>query len=551
IANAGFFNVSENRDPDVFMFTSNQGYLQSLGEFAFLPRLSQWNSQPGSRISTILKNAPGASPGAAHAATPQAILNNACAWRTYPVDHEFYEDCASVGIGRSSVLTVNPFSDNGHILLSAFANTPCDYWTTGRIVAGARNEELADGLAAIVDKMGDKNQTSGDRIDAGDSQKHMFCEYSYESSSRMTAAELDSIIRYVTSFTHTGDGVGSWEETYDNLFGVQMAVLNPNDDNAAKDFMGQTLNSCPLFSVDRKFLYAYWYDSMVANQNNLLLFARGEYSMPVTDIGEYAFCGCALITSVPIPNSVTNIAANAFWDCNKLTSIIFNGNAPTASTLAFSGVAPDCTAYIKKNSTGWGVDIPGMWKGLNVRYVPSEDEILEAVVAANERGTGYVTVVGDLPYVDVASGVTLKVLAPEQSAAALAEKLTAVPHEAGQSAALFKVEASTAADGVVSLTVGLDEYAVDPDAAAAEIVGAENMAVFSTAGDGEPVPVNLSSAKPGLYYGIAAANDIAGLAEAAETVPLVRAGPEGVTVPVTKPIGGAAFFKVVVSDRAR
>ena len=30
------------RDPDIFMFTSNQGYLQSLGEFAFLPWLSEW-----------------------------------------------------------------------------------------------------------------------------------------------------------------------------------------------------------------------------------------------------------------------------------------------------------------------------------------------------------------------------------------------------------------------------------------------------------------------------------------------------------------------------
>ena len=38
---------------------------------------------------------------------------------------------------------------------------------------------------------------------------------------------------------------------------------------------------------------------------------------------------------------------------------------------------------------------------------------------------------------------------------------------------------------------------------------------------------------------------------AAANAPLVRAGAEGVTVPVAKPVGGSAFFKVIVSDRAR
>ena len=102
-----------------------------------------------------------------------------------------------------------------------------------------------------------------------------------------------------------------------------------------------------------------------------------------------------------------------------------------------------------------------------------------------------------------------------------------------------------------ALSVVLDAETVDPDATAAEIVEAESVAAFGAAADGASVSVPLASAKPGLYYGIAAASDLAGLAEAAANTPLVQAGDAGVTVPVAKPAGSAAFFKVVVSDRAR
>ena len=105
--------------------------------------------------------------------------------------------------------------------------------------------------------------------------------------------------------------------------------------------------------------------------------------------------------------------------------------------------------------------------------------------------------------------------------------------------------------GGVSFAVVLDEEAVDPDATAAEIINAEAIAAFGAAANGETVSVNLPSAKQGLYYGIAVAGDLAGLAGASANVPFVRAGEDGVTIPVAKPIGDVAFFKVVVSDRAR
>ena len=222
IAQAGYFDVAANRDPDIFMFTSNQGYLQSLGEFAFLPRLSQWNNTLGSPVSSLLRNASGASATASHATRPEDVLNNVCAWSTYPVDRDFYEDCArpGIGIGRNydGIQAVNPYSDDEAVLMAAFAETPCDYWTTGRIVAGAesRKETLSEEFQKIVAKMGDNSQTSGDAIkDAKECLKYAFCKENYDSSSRMKAEEVKAITRVFAKAFRAG-GARPWEEVYDD-----------------------------------------------------------------------------------------------------------------------------------------------------------------------------------------------------------------------------------------------------------------------------------------------------------------------------------------------
>jgi len=269
----------------------------------------------------------------------------------------------------------------------------------------------------------------------------------------------------------------------------------------------------------------------------------------VTSIGYDAFDGCSGLTSVMIGNSVTSIGDEAFYGCSGLTNVIFKGNAPTVSYSNYSPfkrVGNDCTAYVRIGSTGWGVDIPGTWNGLNIQYLTPEVEI----AVANEVGDGTVEIEGVLPEVEVASGVTLMVKGENLDAAELAEKITPKPHEAGQSASLFTVKAESVAGGV-SLAVDLDEDKVRPDETAAEIVGSESVAAFDAAADGENVSVSLPSAKPGLYYGIAAVSDLSQMDAAAANAPLVQASVGGATVPVAKPAGGSAFFKVIVSDRAR
>lgn len=289
IAKAGFFDVGNDRDPDIFMFTSNQGYLQSLGEFAFLPRLSDLKFPLGSSASSLLKtvsSAPG-SATAAHATQPGDILNRDCAWRTYTVNRQFYDECArpGIGIGRNSngIQTVNPYSDDEAVLMAAFAETPCDYWTTGRIVAGAesRKETLSEDFQKIVTTMGDKNQTSGDAIKEGkDCLKSAFCEKNDDSSSRMKAEEAKAIMRSFAEAFRAG-GTRPWEDVYDEQFDQEFEKLNGGNDYTktdgnAENFMGVNLNNCPLYSIDRKFLYSYWRDCFANKQQLFLIFVRAE-----------------------------------------------------------------------------------------------------------------------------------------------------------------------------------------------------------------------------------------------------------------------------------
>ena len=86
-------------------------------------------------------------------------------------------------------------------------------------------------------------------------------------------------------------------------------------------------------------------------------------------IGDSAFYGCTGITGVTIPASVANIGKSAFSGCKGLTSIVFYGHAPTMGEKTFASVKSSCTMYVKRNSTGWGVAIPGTWNGMKIAYL--------------------------------------------------------------------------------------------------------------------------------------------------------------------------------------
>ena len=57
---------------------------------------------------------------------------------------------------------------------------------------------------------------------------------------------------------------------------------------------------------------------------------------PVTKIGDYAFSGCAFITSLAIPASITSIGKSAFSYCTSLTEVNMKDSIRSIGSLAFS-----------------------------------------------------------------------------------------------------------------------------------------------------------------------------------------------------------------------
>jgi uncharacterized repeat protein (TIGR03803 family) len=102
----------------------------------------------------------------------------------------------------------------------------------------------------------------------------------------------------------------------------------------------------------------------------------------VTSIGFGAFAGCTNLTRVTIPGSVTNLDDYAFAGTG-LTSIEFTGNAPSPDALVF--VDDSATVYYLPGMTGWGEtydDLPAVMLqvgSLQVTIVP------ELAVSAGAR----------------------------------------------------------------------------------------------------------------------------------------------------------------------
>ncbi|MBR2838608.1 MAG: InlB B-repeat-containing protein [Kiritimatiellae bacterium] len=143
---------------------------------------------------------------------------------------------------------------------------------------------------------------------------------------------------------------------------------------------------------------------------------------------EYTFCGCSSVLEVSIPDNVASIAAYAFADCSKLRKVIvsknvvsigygafggygfshanrgcpnlnrviFRGDAPTMADEVFlyydngNYHYPNCTAYVRRSSTGWGVSIPGTWEGIKIAYWDNTI-VFPRTVTFNADGGTFVT----------------------------------------------------------------------------------------------------------------------------------------------------------------
>ena len=103
-----------------------------------------------------------------------------------------------------------------------------------------------------------------------------------------------------------------------------------------------------------------------------------EIPNSVTSIGDYAFLGCSSLTSVEIPNSVTSIGDYAFSDCTGLTSVEIPNSVTSIADYAFINCSGLTSVTIPNSITSIGNSTFNRCSGLTEVILPPSIETIGA-----------------------------------------------------------------------------------------------------------------------------------------------------------------------------
>jgi hypothetical protein len=118
-------------------------------------------------------------------------------------------------------------------------------------------------------------------------------------------------------------------------------------------------------------------------QTTLMQYPEGNadrcYTIPdsVTNIAPDAFVDCIDLTSITIGNGVTDIMLGAFTACTGLTSIFFSSNAPSLNPDLDGPLGTfwndTATVYYLPGTTGWGATFGGLQTALWLPQAQTRD----------------------------------------------------------------------------------------------------------------------------------------------------------------------------------
>jgi len=257
-------NCFKVRDGDIFMATSDQGYLQSIYELAFLPCLGDlWNGADNRYTGGY--NNPQDKNFTSFTTDKAQVANRHLMWRTYrPYETD---DGAADGFGALGFTSagtgfkINPYTDSTNVMMAAFANTPVDW-----AVASTNKEMNAAAQPGVTaqDYFSDYawNEQGDNKLDY-DTLVAIAGKFMAQMRGTRPVDSRDTV-----NAPATGEAV--WTNAWDSLdwYG--------NDENS---FCGVDNLSAPLWSVDKKFLYGYWKDCFAVKQQLYLVFVRAEPMM--------------------------------------------------------------------------------------------------------------------------------------------------------------------------------------------------------------------------------------------------------------------------------
>lgn len=98
----------------------------------------------------------------------------------------------------------------------------------------------------------------------------------------------------------------------------------------------------------------------------------------VMDVGARAFMWCTELKSVELPRNIRGLGSDTFCNDTRITNIIYRALSAEQLQWTFSELRDDCVVRVRPDSFGWGVPIPGTWKGARIEYLDYSE--LEPIV---------------------------------------------------------------------------------------------------------------------------------------------------------------------------
>ena len=138
----------------------------------------------------------------------------------------------------------------------------------------------------------------------------------------------------------------------------------------------------------------------------------------VTNISNYAFSNCSGLTSITIPNSVTTIGNSAFSGCSGLTSINIPNSVTTIGDSAFSNCSGLTSITIPNSVTLIGNSAFSGCSGLTSITIPDSVTTISNSAFSNCSGLTSITIpnsvtfIGNYAFINCSSLTSIKCLAP-------------------------------------------------------------------------------------------------------------------------------------------
>ena len=251
---------ADDNNKDIFLATSDAGYLQSIYELSFLPRFTDLrtsgNSVAGGNLQTLRML------NLAEFPDRGQERNKDFMWSYYDPfgdDRNAFDQLPFTSEGTG--MKVNPYTDSTNVMMAAFANTPVDWRRSStNLMEGA-----TDYAGMTVKEF---------------NQSYAWNEYSSSAGNAFAWEDLEKVAgRFMDAICPPEQRRGGGSRSYKSWKLAWNDLWNSAADNDSEDeLLGVPLagNTDRLWDVDRRFLYGFWRDCFAAKQQLFIVFIRAE-----------------------------------------------------------------------------------------------------------------------------------------------------------------------------------------------------------------------------------------------------------------------------------